>query len=158
MTVSRIIAPGSKLATARMLNGTTACTSLGRVLGFGGVSAPELYAALDWLKARQAGVEKSLARKHLKGGTRVLYGVSSSYVEGYVEGRCCELARSGYNRGGKKGKMQIVSGLPCAAHGCPAAAGVSGAARPVPRRLPLRPGSSRPASSSSASCSRAIAA
>ena len=120
MIVNRIIAPGSKLATARMLDETTACTSIGRVLGLGGVCAPEMYATLDWLEARQAEVEKSLARKHFKGGALVLYDVSSSYVEG----RCCELARFGYNRDGKKGKMQIVYGLLCAADGCPVAAGV----------------------------------
>jgi transposase len=117
MIVNRIIAPGSKLATARMIDGPTACTSVGRVLGLGGVAAPELYAALDWLEARQVEVEKSLARKHLKGGALVLYDVSSSYLEG----RCCELASLGYNRDKKKGKLQIVYGLMCAADGCPVA-------------------------------------
>ena len=37
----------------------------------------------------------------------MLYDVSSSYLEG----RCCELAQRGYNRDGKKGKLQIVYGL-----------------------------------------------
>jgi hypothetical protein len=117
MIINRIIAPGSKLATARMLDEATACTSAGKVLGLGPVEASELYEALDWLLARQPDVEKKLARKHLKGGCLVLYDVSSSYVEG----RCCDLARFGYNRDGKKGKMQIVYGLLCAADGCPVA-------------------------------------
>jgi hypothetical protein len=117
MIVNRIIAPGSKLATARMLDEPTACTSAGKVLGLGPVEASELYQALDWLLVRQPDVEKKLARKHLKGGCLVLYDVSSSYVEG----RCCDLARFGYNRDGKKGKMQIVYGLLCAADGCPVA-------------------------------------
>ena len=39
----------------------------------------------------------------------------------YVEGRCCPLAKRGCNRDGKKGKAQIVYGLPCAADGCPIA-------------------------------------
>ncbi len=47
----------------------------------------------------------------------MLYDVSSSYVEG----RCCRLAKRGYNRDGKKGKAQIVYGLLCAADGCPVA-------------------------------------
>jgi transposase len=47
----------------------------------------------------------------------VLYDVSSSWFEG----RCCELARFGYSRDGKKGKLQIVYGLLCAADGCPVA-------------------------------------
>ena len=100
-----------------MMDEPTACTSTGKVLGLGPVAAPELYEALDWLFARQPEVEKRLARKHLKGGCLVLYDVSSSYVEG----RCCELARFGYNRDRKKGKLQIVYGLLCAADGCPVA-------------------------------------
>ena len=50
-------------------------------------------------------------------GTLVLYDVGSSYVEGH----CCPLAKRGYNRDGKKGKLQIVYGLLCAADGCPVA-------------------------------------
>ena len=117
MIVSRIIAPASKLATTKGLNPMTATTSLGQVLGLGEVAYDELYRALDWLRARQPAIETALARRHLKGGTLVLYDVSSSYVEG----RCCPLAKRGYNRDGKKGKLQIVYGLLCAADGCPVA-------------------------------------
>jgi hypothetical protein len=117
MIVSRIIAPLSKLATTKGLNPMTATTSLGQVLGLGAVAYDELYQALDWLLARQPAIETALARRHLKGGTLVLYDVSSSYVEG----RCCPLAKRGYNRDGKKGKLQIVYGLLCAADGCPVA-------------------------------------
>ncbi len=117
MIVARLIAPASKLATARMLDPLTAASSLGEVLGLGPVDEDELYVALDWLGERQEAIEKALARKHLHDGTLVLYDVSSSYVEG----RCCELARLGYNRDGKKGKLQIVYGLLCAADGCPVA-------------------------------------
>ena len=93
MIINRIIAPGSKLATARMLDEPTACTSTGKVLGLGPVEACELYQALDWLLVRQPDVEKKLARKHLKskclpdfdkqnqnGGCLVIYDVSSSYL------------------------------------------------------------------------------
>ncbi len=117
MIVARLIAPASKLATARMLDPLTASSSLGQVLGLGPVDEDELYVALDWLGERQEAIENALARKHLHDGTLVLYDVSSSYVEG----RCCELARLGYNRDGKKGKLQIVYGLLCAAAGCPVA-------------------------------------
>ena len=117
LLVSRVIHPASKLATARDLDAATASTSLGRVLGLGEVDEAELYAALDWLGERQAAIEAALARRHLKDGTLVLYDVSSSYLEG----RCCELARFGYNRDGKRGKLQIVYGLLCAADGCPVA-------------------------------------
>jgi transposase len=117
MIVARLVAPASKLATARMLDPLTAATSLGDVLGLGPVDEDELYVALDWLGERQEAIEKALARKHLREATLVLYDVSSSYLEG----RCCELARLGYNRDGKKGKLQIVYGLLCAPDGCPLA-------------------------------------
>ena len=77
----------------------------------------ELYAALDWLLARQAAIETALAKRHLQNGTLVLYDVSSSYMEG----RCCPLAKRGYSRDGKKGTLQIVYGLLCAPDGCPVA-------------------------------------
>ncbi len=117
MIVNRVIAPASKLATAKALDPATAASSLGVELGLGEVDEDELYAALDWLYERQGAIETALAKRHLKGGTLVLYDVSSSYVEG----RCCPLAKRGYNRDGKKGKAQIVYGLLCAADGCPIA-------------------------------------
>jgi hypothetical protein len=117
LIASRLISPASKLATARDLAADTAASSLGRLLGLGGVDEVELYRALDWLGARQAAIETALAGRHLKDGALVLYDVSSSWLEG----RCCELARFGYSRDGKKGKLQIVYGLLCAADGCPVA-------------------------------------
>ena len=117
LIASRLVSPASKLATARDLAADTACSSLGRLLGLGAVDETELYRALDWLGARQAAIETALARRHLKDGALVLYDVSSSWLEG----RCCELARFGYSRDGKKGKLQIVYGLLCAADGCPVA-------------------------------------
>src|SRR4029077_6817240 len=117
MIVVRLIAPASKLPTAPMLDPATAASSLGDILGLGALDEDELYAAIDWLGERQGAIEQALARKHLHDGTLVLYDVSSSYVEG----RCCELARLGYNRDGKKGKLQIVYGLMCAPDGCPVA-------------------------------------
>ncbi len=117
MIVGRIIAPASKLATAKALDPATAASSLGVELALGEVGEDELYAALDWLLERQGPIETALAKRHLNGGTLVLYDVSSSYVEG----RCCPLAKRGYNRDGKKGKLQIVYGLLCAPDGCPVA-------------------------------------
>jgi DDE family transposase len=117
MIVARLVAPASKLATAKALDPATAAHSLGAVLGLGAVDEDELYTALDWLAERQPAIEAALAKRHLEGGTLVLYDVSSSYVEG----RCCELASFGHNRDGKRGKLQIVYGLLCAADGCPVA-------------------------------------
>jgi Transposase DDE domain len=117
MLVGRVLDPVSKLATARTLSPATASSSLGEALGLGEVSDAELYAALDWLLERQAAIETALAGRHLQNGTLVLYDVSSSYLEG----RCCPLAKRGYQRDGKKGMLQIVYGLLCAPDGCPVA-------------------------------------
>jgi hypothetical protein len=134
MIVARLIAPASKLATARMLDPLTAASSLGDVLSLGAVDEDELYVALDWLGERQEAIEKALARQHLHNGTLVLYDVSSSYLEG----RCCELAQLGYNRDGKKGKLQIVYGLLCAPDGCPVAIEVFEGSTGDPRTLAVQ--------------------
>ena len=117
LAVNRILDPGSKLAAARALSPETASSSLGEQLALGVVDEDELYSALDWLAVRQPAIEATLAKRHLTGGTLVLYDVSSSYLEG----RCCPLAQFGYSRDGKRGKRQIVYGLLCAADGCPVA-------------------------------------
>jgi transposase len=117
LLIGRILDPVSKLAAARTLSPETASSSLGEALGLGAVADDELYAALDWLLARQPAIETALAKRHLQNGTLVLYDVSSSYLEG----RCCPLAQRGYSRDGKKGMLQIVYGLLCAPDGCPVA-------------------------------------
>ena len=114
---ARIIGPASKLATARALDPETASTSLGSLLGLGPVTGNEVLDMLDWLLKRQPWIERSLANRHLKDGTLILYDVSSSYLEGSK----CPLAAFGHNRDGKRGKRQIVFGLLCAADGCPVA-------------------------------------
>ncbi len=117
LIASRVLAPDSKLATARTLDTHSATSTLGEMLGLETVEAEDLYAAMDWLEARQAKIEKALAKRHLHDGTLVLYDVSSSYFEG----RTCPLAAIGYSRDKKKGKLQIIFGLLCNAEGCPVA-------------------------------------
>jgi hypothetical protein len=117
LIAARVLAPDSKLATARALDAQSATSTLGELLGLGSVEAEDLYAALDWLEARQEKIEKTLAARHLHDGTLVLYDVSSSYFEG----RTCPLAAIGHSRDGKKGSLQIVFGLLCNAAGCPVA-------------------------------------
>jgi hypothetical protein len=117
LVVARVIEPAAKLATARQLSEATAAHSLGAVLDLGEVDEDELYAALDLLGAAQPKIEAALARRHLQDGCLVLYDLTSSWFEG----RCCELARFGYSRDGKRGKLQIVFGLLCNAEGCPIA-------------------------------------
>jgi transposase len=108
-----VLQPGSKLACARQLSQST----LAEELALGEVDADDLYAALDWLLARQERIEARLARRHLGEGTHVLYDVSSSYFEG----RTCTLLGFGYSRDGRRGSLQIVYGLLCDADGRPIA-------------------------------------
>lgn len=117
LIVARLLDPGSKLATARMLDPDTACHSLGQTLALGHVTAKELYATLDWFGGEQRFIEAQLARRHLKSGTLVLYDVTSTYLEG----RCCPLARHGYSRDHRPDRPQLVIGLLCAQDGCPVA-------------------------------------
>src|SRR5919202_1718612 len=117
MIVARLLAPQSKLATARGLGPDTASTSLGAVLHVEAADADALYSAMDWLLRRQARIEAALAARHLAEGTLVLCDLTSTYFEG----RTCPLAQFGHSRDGKKGKVQIVVGLVCNAAGCPVA-------------------------------------
>ena len=117
MIVARIIDARSKLATARGLNPETAVSSLGRTLALGSVDENELYQAMDWLLARQKGIERRLAKRHLNDNTLMLYDLTSSYFEGHT----CSLAKRGHSRDGKRGTLQIVFGLLCTGDGCPIA-------------------------------------
>jgi transposase len=75
---------------------------------------------MDWLLARQDAVQKKLASRHLRDGGLVLYDLSSSYFEG----SSCPLAKRGYNRDGKSGKLQVNYGLLTDPRGCPVAVSV----------------------------------
>lgn len=107
MIVARVLAPGSKLATARELRAETLTSTLGELLGLDAVTEDELYEAMDWLRDRQEHIETQLATRHLREGTLALYDVTSTYFEG----RTCPLARFGHSRDGKAHKLQIVFGL-----------------------------------------------
>jgi transposase len=131
---ARVLAPHSKLATTRWWHTTT----LAQEFGVEDADEDELYAAMDWLLARQGAIERRLAARHLRAEGLVLYDLSSSYFEG----SCCPLARMGYNRDGKKGKLQVNYGLLSDARGCPVAVSVfegntvdSQTLRPQVRRL-----------------------
>jgi hypothetical protein len=117
LIIARMLDPAAKLATARMLDPATASHSLGEMLRLGRVTARDLYTTLDWLGSEQSFIEATLARRHLKNGTLLLYDVTSTYLEG----RCCELARHGYSRDHRRDRPQLVIGLLCAANGCPVA-------------------------------------
>ena len=117
MTVAQVIAPDSKLGIARGLREETAASSLGQVLGVAGCDEDDLYAAMDWLAARQEKIEDALAARHLAGGTLVLYDVSSAAFEG----RTCPLGAIGHPKDGVRGRLQIVYGLLTSKEGVPVA-------------------------------------
>jgi hypothetical protein len=111
--IARVIDQGSRLSAVRLAMSHAACD----VLGLGPFDEEALYDNLDWLANRQAAVEDTLfaQRTQTKPVSLFLYDVTSSYVEGTHNA----LAAFGYNRDGKKGKMQIVIGLLCDEDGHP---------------------------------------
>jgi len=117
MIASRILEPGSKLATARALAAETRHSTLGELLGLEEVDEDELYAAMDWLLPRQAELESALAQRHLFEGTLVLYDVTSTYFEGHR----CPLAKFGHSRDERRNNPQIIFGVLSNGEGCPVA-------------------------------------
>jgi hypothetical protein len=107
LIVSRVAAPASKLSTVSWWADTT----LGTDLGVAAASADDVYAAMDWLVARQDAIEAKLAARHLapepNPARMALFDLSSSWLEGTR----CPLAARGYSRDGRKGKLQIEYGL-----------------------------------------------
>ncbi|HEV3292864.1 MAG TPA: IS1634 family transposase [Streptosporangiaceae bacterium] len=103
LIVSRVVAPASKLSTVSW----RADTTLGADLGIAAASTDDVYAAMDWLVARQDAIEARLAARHLapepNPARMALFDLSSSWLEG---SRCPLAARDG-----KKGKLQIEYGL-----------------------------------------------
>jgi len=116
MVAARIVAPSPKLATTRWWHTTT----LAEDFGVAEADEDDLYAAMDWLLARQDAIQKKLAVRHFSEGGLVLYDLSSSYFEGTT----CPLAKLGHNRDGKKGLLQVNYGLLTDARGCPVAVSV----------------------------------
>ncbi len=105
LVLSRAVRPAPKLATARWW--ADGDTTLGAGLGVAEASTDQVYAAMDWLTARQRQIEKQLAARHLSPGGLAMFDLSSSWVEG----SCCELAAFGHSRDGKRGRRQIEYGL-----------------------------------------------
>ena len=112
--MARVIEQGSRLSAVRLAQRHAVCD----LLGLDGFTEDTLYENLDWLCDNQDIIEKRLfkMRYENKEVPRLfLYDVTSSYLEG-VEN---ELGDWGYNRDGKKGKLQIVIGLLTDAEGVP---------------------------------------
>src|SRR5258708_462655 len=105
LIISRAVRPESKLSTAGWW--AAGDTTLGADLGVAGATTDEIYAAMDWLTARQRQIEKKLAARHLQPGGIAMFDLSSSWVEGSH----CELAEFGYSRDGRRGRRQVEYGL-----------------------------------------------
>jgi transposase len=116
MVASRIVQPDTKLATSRRWH----CSTLAEDFGVTDATEDDLYAAMDWLLARQDAIEQKLAARHLRKDALVLYDLSSSYFEGST----CPLAKRGYSRDGRPGTLQVNYGLLTDARGCPVAVSV----------------------------------
>ena len=104
LVLSRVLRPASKLSTAGWWDDVT----LGGDLGVAGASTDDIYAAMDWLTARQDDIEKQLAARHLRRGRH--RACSTCPPRGWRAAHC-ELAAFGYSRDGKRGKPQIEYGL-----------------------------------------------
>jgi hypothetical protein len=128
MIAERLIHPSSKLGTTRLWHATT----LAEELGVAEANEDDLYAAMDWLLARQARIEQKLAKRHLAPGAHVLYDVTSSSYEG----RTCPLAQFGYNRDRKRGKTSIVYGVLTDSAGRPVAVEASRGNTADPATIP----------------------
>jgi hypothetical protein len=107
LVISRVVKPGSKLATLTWWADTT----LGADLAVAGASPDDIYAAMDWLEDRQDAIEAELARRHLGPEANPSQMALFDLTSAWMEGRHCPLAARGYSRDGKKGRLQIEYGL-----------------------------------------------
>jgi transposase len=107
LVLARVAHRGSRLSAVRWAQDH----AVAEVLALPAFDEDDLYRALDDLCARQEKIETTLYARYLRQHTQpprmFLYDVTSSYLEGQKN----ELGEFGYNRDGKKGKLQIIIGL-----------------------------------------------
>jgi hypothetical protein len=85
MIAQRILTPGSKLFTTRVLQQST----LAEELNIGSPDTDDLYGAMDWLVERQTTIEQRLAKRHLQSDAMALYDLSSCILKAEnVRWRC----------------------------------------------------------------------
>jgi transposase len=104
--MARALNQGSRLSAVRLAGQHAVCD----LLKLPSFDEEDLYKNLNWLAANQGQIEKRLFDRRSQGHAvprLFLYDVTSSYLEGMHN----ELGDWGYNRDGKKGKLQIVIGL-----------------------------------------------
>ena len=117
LVLARLDHQGSRLSAVRWAEDH----AVAEVLGLSPFDEDDLYAALDDLCARQEKIERTLYQRYLSRRAAppalFLYDVTSSYLEGVLN----DLGEFGYNRDGKRGKLQIVIGLLADSEGEPLA-------------------------------------
>jgi hypothetical protein len=117
LILARLAHQGSRLSAVRWAEDH----AVAEVLGLRPFDEDDLYAALDDLCSRQEKIEQVLYQRYLtrRGAPPALflYDVTSSYLEGVHNA----LGEFGYNRDGKRGKLQIVIGLLADSEGEPLA-------------------------------------
>jgi hypothetical protein len=113
--IARVIDQGSRLSAVRLAESHALC----EILGIDKLDEDDLYPNLAWLAEQQEKIEKKLFALRFPNTTPTLflYDVTSAYLEGVSN----ELGAFGYNRDGKKGKLQIVVGLLAGPDGLPVA-------------------------------------
>lgn len=127
---ARLMDQRSRLRAVRLAESHATCD----VLGLETFNEDHLYDNLAWLAEGQEAIEKRLFR-HWYGSAPpqlFLYDVTSSYLEGVQN----ILAAFGYNRDGKKGKMQLVIGLLTGPEGAPVAVRVFAGNTPDKKTVP----------------------
>jgi transposase len=112
--IARLIDQGSRLSAVRLHQNHCLAEAIDLEKGF---CEDDLYENLAWLTSNQANIEDQLFKsRHAGQKTELfLYDVTSSYLEGKYNA----FGQYGYNRDGKKGKLQIVVGLLCDQQGDP---------------------------------------
>jgi transposase len=117
LVLARVAHQGSRLSAVRWVQDH----AVAEILGLNKFDEDDLYAALDDLCARQEKIEKGLYKRYLNRKKSppalFLYDVTSSYLEGEHNA----LGEYGYNRDGKREKLQIVIGLLADSEGEPLA-------------------------------------
>lgn len=107
LVLARVAHQGSRLSSVRWARDH----AVAEVLGLEAFDEEDLYGSLEDLAARQNTIEKALWENYLtrRGDPPMLflYDVTSTYLEGEHNA----LGAFGYNRDGKRGKLQIVIGL-----------------------------------------------
>jgi hypothetical protein len=107
LVLVRLAHQGSRLSAVRWAEDH----AVAELLGLSPFDEDDLYAALDDLCARQEKIEEALYQRYLKRRgappALFLYDITSTYLEGEHNA----LGEFGYNRDGKRGKLQIVIGL-----------------------------------------------